>query len=51
MIKSNTIPARWVIHRQENNNTKEVIAASEPQSLAVAANGLGRLLGGWRRWP
>ena len=26
MIKSNTIPARWATHRQENNNTKEVLA-------------------------
>lgn len=26
-------------------------AASELQSLAVAANGFGRLLGGWRWWP
>lgn len=26
-------------------------AALEPQSLAVAANGFGRLLGGWRWWP
>ena len=25
-IKSNTIPARWVTHKQENNNTKEVLA-------------------------
>ena len=25
-IKSNTIPARWATHRQENNNTKEVLA-------------------------
>lgn len=26
-------------------------AALELQSLAVAANGFGRLLGGWRWWP
>lgn len=26
-------------------------ASSELQSLAVAANGFGRLLGGWRWWP
>ena len=26
MIKSNTIPAGWVIHRLEKNNTKEVLA-------------------------
>ena len=25
-IKSNPIPARWVTHRLENNNTKEVLA-------------------------
>ena len=24
-IKSNPIPTRWVTHRQENNNTKEVL--------------------------
>ena len=23
MIKSNPLPARWVIHRPENSNTKE----------------------------
>ena len=26
MIKSNPIPARWVTHRLENNNTKKVLA-------------------------
>ena len=25
-VKSNPIPARWVIHRLENNNTKDVLA-------------------------
>ena len=52
MIKSNPIPAWWVTHRLENNNTKEILPllwrfwtpckASQPGNLT---NGLGRPMG------
>ena len=41
MIKSNPIPARWVTHKLENNNTKELSHCCEGSKPHVRFPSLG----------